>query len=46
MKSRATERKLEDVLDEFSIPYEVVDEVYIDDERLYQIIYQFEELEE
>ena len=46
LKSRATERKLEDVLDEFSIPYEVVDEVYIDDERLYQIIYQFEELEE
>ncbi len=44
-KSRASERVLENVLDLFEIPYTVTDEYYIKDERLYQIVYEFEELE-
>ena len=45
LKSREAERVLENVLDMFEIAYEVIDELYIKDERLYQIIYEFEELE-
>ena len=45
LKSREAERVLENVLDLFEIAYEVIDELYIKDECLYQIIYEFEELE-
>lgn len=44
-KSRATEKKLEAILDEFGIPYSVEDEAYIKEERVYQIMYEFEEME-
>lgn len=45
-KSLRTEKKLEAILDESEIPWEVEDESYIKEERLYQIIYSIEELED
>lgn len=45
-KETKTERKLEAILDENGICWEVIDEAFIKNERLYQIIYEFSEMEE
>jgi len=44
-KSAEAEQSLESALDEICIPYEVADETYVKEERLYQITYEIEELE-
>lgn len=46
LKDRAAEKVLENVLDMFEIPYVCTEEYYIKDERLYQSVYEFEELED
>ena len=45
-KETETERTLEAVLDEAGICWQVIDEAYIKAERIYQIIYDFSEMED
>ena len=46
LKSTETEKTLERILDENEICYEVFDEFFVKEERLYQVIYEFEEVED
>ena len=46
LKSTDTERALEQILTDNGICFEVVDETFVKDENIYQIIYEFEEVEE
>lgn len=45
LKSSDTEKAVEKVLSDNGICFEVVDEFYTKEERLYQTIYEFEEME-
>lgn len=46
LKSTDTERALEQLLDDCGICYEIVDEFFVKEERVYQTIYEFSEVEE